>query len=116
MDSYQAIYDAVSNRLGNVNIDRVVQDMIRESWDISYAREAVVENIRGELADLRNCMTSPHVLLRPAISIDRNQWCALYGENLQDGVAGFGDSPALAMEDFDRNWVASLAKHTEASR
>jgi hypothetical protein len=27
-------------------------------------------------------------VLRPRIFIDGNQWCVLYGENLQDGVAG----------------------------
>lgn len=46
----------------------------------------------------------PSVLYRPAISIDGNQWCALYGTNLQDGVAGFGDTPEAAMVDFDKNW------------
>ena len=35
---------------------------------------------------------------------------ALYGENLQDGVAGFGDSPALAMADFDLQWEKKLTQ------
>jgi hypothetical protein len=35
-------------------------------------------------------------------------WCALYGENIQDGVAGFGKSPSLAMIDFDANWFKEL--------
>jgi hypothetical protein len=51
---------------------------------------------------------APHVLMRPKLSIDGNQWCALYGDNLQDGVTGFGDSPQKAMKDFDKNWWASL--------
>ena len=50
----------------------------------------------------------PCVLFRPALSIDGNKWCALYGANLQDGVAGFGDSPAEAMYDFDKNWNQTL--------
>lgn len=41
-------------------------------------------------------------LLKPAISIDGNQWCVLYGDNLQDGVAGFGDTPYLAVLDFTK--------------
>lgn len=40
--------------------------------------------------------------LKPRISIDGNQWCCLWGENLQDGVAGFGDSPMLAIYDFNK--------------
>ena len=52
----------------------------------------------------------PSVMMRPKISIDGNQWCVLYGDNLQDGVAGFGDSPAKAMQDFDKNWTKELAQ------
>ena len=32
-----------------------------------------------------------------AVGHDGDQWCALYGENLQEGVAGFGRTPAEAM-------------------
>jgi hypothetical protein len=46
--------------------------------------------------------------LRPRLSIDGNQWCALFGDNLQDGVAGFGKSPELAYADFDRAWSEKL--------
>lgn len=51
----------------------------------------------------------PSVLFRPTITLDGNQWCALYGNNLQDGVAGFGDSPANAMWAFDAAWCKKLA-------
>lgn len=50
----------------------------------------------------------PSALYRPRLSVDGNQWCALYGDNLQDGVAGFGDSPEAAMAAFDRAWTAPL--------
>lgn len=43
-------------------------------------------------------------LLKPRIFIDGNQWCVLYGENLQDGVCGFGDTPMLAVYAFNRAW------------
>lgn len=43
-------------------------------------------------------------LLKPKIYKDGNQWCVLYGENLQDGIAGFGDTPYLAILDFNKNW------------
>ena len=48
--------------------------------------------------------TLPHVVLRPRIFKDGNQWCMLYGDNLQDGVAGFGATPAEAADDFDKKW------------
>lgn len=48
--------------------------------------------------------------LKPRIFIDGNQWCCLWGENLQDGVAGFGDSPMLAIYDFNHAMQQPLAK------
>jgi len=50
-------------------------------------------------------MNEPFTIYRPRLFTDGNQWCALYGENIQDGVAGFGDSPEKAVEDFNREWV-----------
>ena len=50
-------------------------------------------------------MNRPSYIYRPALSLDGNKWCALFGENLQAGVAGFGDSPEKAYEDFDKAWV-----------
>lgn len=31
---------------------------------------------------------------------DGDKWCALYGEDLQAGIAGFGNTPFLAMADL----------------
>ena len=47
---------------------------------------------------------APHVLMRPKVYPDGNAWCALYGDNIQDGVCGFGDTPAKACDDFDNCW------------
>lgn len=46
----------------------------------------------------------PSYLYKPRLLIDGDQWCALYGENLQDGVAGFGKTPAEAYAAFDKAW------------
>lgn len=46
----------------------------------------------------------PSYLYRPRLTRDGNKWCALYGENLVDGVAGFGDSPDEAYREFDKAW------------
>lgn len=50
----------------------------------------------------------PSMMLRPRLSVDGNRWLALYGENIQDGIAGFGVSPADAFKDFDRAWETTL--------
>lgn len=47
----------------------------------------------------------PCVLFKPSIYIDGEKWCALYGTNIQDGIAGFGDTPEKAMIDFDLNFL-----------
>lgn len=60
----------------------------------------------GLFGDVARKLMKPHVKMRPAISLDGNMWCALYGENIQDGVVGYGLSPEQAMAAFDRAWVA----------
>jgi hypothetical protein len=49
-------------------------------------------------------------LLNPKISIDGDQWCVLWGENLQDGITGFGDTPAKAVYAFNAAWHDPLNK------
>ena len=51
----------------------------------------------------------PCVLWKPRLFIDGNQWCALFGENIQEGVVGFGDSPDEAMWAFDAAWRKKLS-------
>ena len=104
-DSYQAIYQAVRSRIGNFNGQDLI-DAISRNFDFSHLAQVVAQE--WEIAAYEQ--QRPSVLLKPAISIDGNQWCALYGVNLQDGVAGFGDSPAKAMANFDKNWKEDLSK------
>ena len=47
-------------------------------------------------------------MLKPSLQQDGNQWCVLYGENLQVGIAGFGDSPQLAILDWNKEWYKSI--------
>jgi len=46
----------------------------------------------------------PSYLYKPRLFIDGNEWCALYGTDLQAGVSGFGKSPDAAYKDFDKAW------------
>ncbi|MNT04585.1 hypothetical protein D3C72_1391710 [compost metagenome] len=85
--------------------------MLNEAYQ-SMAANAVVnaaQMVGAEWQAAAAEVQRPSAIYRPALSIDGNQWCALYGDNLQDGVSGFGDSPADAMWDFDMNWCAKLA-------
>lgn len=47
--------------------------------------------------------------LNPKIFIDGNQWCVLYGENLVEGIAGFGDTPYKAVLDFNTSFHSKPA-------
>lgn len=102
-DSYQPIYDATRSRIGNCSPNDIIRDTV-SGWDVSFA----VGQIRDAFQEAASALVDPAALYRPAIGIDGNKWCALYGENLQDGVAGFGDSPHEAMVDFNRSWYAKL--------
>lgn len=107
-DTYQAVYDAVRSRMTNGDIGNAIEQSIRDMnlpHYVERAMHSVAESI-GEYAE-------PSSIFRPVLSIDGNQWCALYGDNLQDGVAGFGDSPALAMRNFNKNWHAKLPAESE---
>ena len=39
---------------------------------------------------------------------DGNQWCFLWGKNIQEGVCGFGDSPEEAMQAFEKEMYKKL--------
>lgn len=77
-------------------------------FDWAYQQERVLTQALAQDAERERLR--PCVIYRPALSIDGDQWCALYGNNLQDGIAGFGSSPASAMLDFDKSWQADLPK------
>jgi hypothetical protein len=74
----------------------------------AYASARFVEIVSQVAEDIRVSHTRPSVVFRPVLSIDGNQYCALFGADLQIGVAGFGDTPEKAMQDFDRNWFTPL--------
>ena len=99
-DSYQAIYDAVRSRISNCDIGNAVERVLQNA-DIGFQFQRALQSIEAAGYD----MSRPSVLFRPKLSMDGNQWCALYGDNLQDGCAGFGDSPDKAMLAFDAEWA-----------
>jgi hypothetical protein len=71
---------------------------------ICHVASMVGEEVRATAGEYAR----PSVVWKPRLCVDGNQWCALLGDNLQDGVSGFGDSPADAMWDFDKKWFAKL--------
>lgn len=66
------------------------------------------EHSRGMLFEFittQMVLRAPHVRMRPRVFQDGNMWCALYGENLMEGVSAFGKTPHQATEAFDLVWI-----------
>lgn len=105
MSDYQAIYDAVRSRISGCDVGSVVADAVRQAFDISMTVAVVSQEFSIAGYEMRR----PFMLLRPKIYPDGNQWCALYGDNIQDGVCGFGETPEKAAQAFDLAWRNDLA-------
>lgn len=71
----------------------------RSSQEVLYA-ERVYES------QMYNLITEGHYIIMKSVGAklykDGNQWCCLYGENLQVGIAGFGETPHKAVLDFNK--------------
>lgn len=78
-----------------------------EQWQERQIKAATIKSLWSSYA--------PHVIFKPKVYPDGNQWCALYGEDLMMGVCGFGDTPELACADFDKNWK-SQTLHAKSGR
>jgi hypothetical protein len=60
----------------------------------------------------------PYETFTPKITKDGALWCALYGDNLHDGISGFGLTPFLAVMAFDEafskmNGTSHVSPHGE---
>ena len=72
--------------------------------DISF----YADQVREAVWEMTGMMTAPSVLHRPSIFPDGDQWCALLGDNLQVGIAGFGNTPYEACVAFDKAFHSSV--------
>lgn len=105
-DTYQAIYDAVRSKLSNGDIGDAVSNAVKSIGISDY-----VWRIANQFEQTAQEMRAPSVMYHPKLYKDGDKWCALYGDNIQEGVCGFGDTPSLAMNDFDRNFLHEAAKN-----
>lgn len=111
MDSYQAVYDAVRSRLGNCDVGEAISNAIRDQNWAHYVQQAAYE-----WAIAAGEQTRPCVVFKPKLTQDGNMWCALLGDNLQDGIASFGKTPAEAMQEFDKAWHAPAVTPSTSTR
>jgi hypothetical protein len=75
------------------------------SEDSACIRDAAlshISNVGNELYEAAEKLNSFAIAYKLVPFRDGNQWCVLLGPDLQVGIAGFGDTPAKAIADFDR--------------
>lgn len=75
--------------------DQVMADISGAAWRVGQAAEALSQEISGLHATWFS-------VLKPKIFQDGTAWCALYGDDLATGIAGFGPTPAKALLAFDK--------------
>lgn len=105
MDNYQAVYEAVRSRIGEFNGERLIQEIVSK-FDISYQ----VESIKNEFINVAYEQQRPSVLFSPKLSIVGDQYRALFGDGIEEGVVAFGKTPDEAMRNFDKSWEKQLTK------
>lgn len=64
------------------------------AWNVGHSAQVLAGQIAGYHATWFS-------VLKPTLTKDGDMWCALYGENLQEGVSGFGETPARALLAFE---------------
>lgn len=101
MDSYQAVYDATRSKISSCDTYDAVSRAASQAFDTGNTWPIIAQ----EFCIAAGEMARPSAVYRPALMLDGTKWCALYGENLMDGVAGFGDTPEEAMRAFDQAWL-----------
>jgi len=100
-DTYQAVYDAVRSKMSGGDIGSVVREVAQRAFDISHTQDI----LRGEFLAVAYEMQRPFILLKPPVFPDGDMWCALLGNDLQTGIAGFGETPSKAAYAFDEAWL-----------
>lgn len=112
MSDYQAVYDAVRSRISSCDVGAVVRDAVSSAFDISFTVPAIAQSMHWAIEQ----HARPSAVYRPNISLDGNMYCALYGEDLMAGCAGFGETMEAAMADFDKNWHQQKAPQNRAAQ
>lgn len=84
--------------------------------DSNMAMNAIAHAANMSQASIQQAVCewgNPSAIYRPKLMREGNKWMALYGDNIQEGVCGFGDNPAAAMTDFNREWYKPIQTMTD---
>lgn len=98
--------------MGILGSGPLTEEMVADGLDFMGASKMTGLNIDTSRIDhaaqcLAQEVSSYHATffsaLKPRLFMDGDMWCALYGDNLQEGIAGFGKTPAKALFEFEAN-------------
>ena len=103
-DNYQAVYDAVRSKFSGIDVDGSIQSAIN-NMGISHHISMMADRIAQTFVEYER----PCVVFKPKLSKDGNMWCVLLGDNLREGVSGFGETVNKAMHNFDINFLNDKA-------
>ena len=98
-DNYQAVYDAVRSRFSNFDSSGLI-DNIASKFDISWTMSRLEETIKDAVIEAAEY--SRFAMLKPTLLQDGNMWICCLGDNLQVGIAGVGETPYLAIIDWNK--------------
>jgi hypothetical protein len=85
--------------------EQIIQNISHHAWEVAHAAKVCAQEIAGFHA-------SWHAVLKPRLTKDGDMWCALYGENLQVGISGFGHNPAAALYAFEAAMCSESGTHS----
>lgn len=74
------------------------------AWQVGRSAEILAQEIASYHATWFSA-------LKPALTKDGNMWCALHGPDLQEGIAGFGPTPAKALMAFETAMCSEAGSH-----
>ncbi|WP_155956110.1 hypothetical protein [Pseudomonas sp. RL] len=66
--------------------------------------DLLIQKLHEDATILLEAYSRPSNLYKPRLFRDEGHWCALYGRDLQEGIAGFGITQEEALVDFDKQW------------
>jgi hypothetical protein len=75
--------------------------MINIEQELECFLDELSRTFGNEIREIGYEYTRPSFMYRIIPYKDGEQWCALLGQNVQDGIVGFGDTPARALRSFD---------------
>ncbi len=65
------------------------------------------EQVRTAFMELAYDLGRPSRTMKPRVYVAAHGgWCAVYGDDVQSGVVGYGDTPEAACQAFDKEWVS----------